>query len=277
MTGVLEVVAEIVSARPEGTRHRLTLAVRRGNATTSDAGVYAGTETGTDAGRSGLAVAPGQFVALPPAPGSGRVLADQVWLAGSHHDPVHGDSWEVIWDGPLPESPDRPRVWIGPLGRPLPRPADPVPTLVLGDGTGQGAARWLAAALTARSVPVTLVLSAHGPDDHLDLASARRATPQAWVIEQSGLHPALDRIASAQRPALVYAIADPEVSRQVAVVAAGWGAVSQVTAFSPGGGGCGTGLCGKCVLTVPVRGEQRRVTPCVDGPGLPGQLLVGQR
>lgn len=269
------VQAEVVSVRPEGRRQRLILSVRGSEGRERQAGV--------DTGGGPMTLAPGQFIALPPEPSEvtrhGRVLPTLAWLAGVHDDPVHGASIEVIWETPdsIPHAEPVPvgvRQWLAPLGRPLPLPTDAVPAMVVGDAAGQGVARWLTAALVGRGSQVALILSGGDPEDHLDLTSSRRVTDQVWVTERGDLAATMAKAAARAHPAVVYSVAPTRISQRIAEIATEWGVVAQVTAFSPEQGGCGTGLCGHCALSVRARGAHRTVLPCCDGPVLPATALV---
>lgn len=259
------VLAEVVSTRPEGTRHRLTLSIRQPH------------------DGPAAQVGPGQFVLLPAAAPAGRVLPSLAWLAGASADPLHGVSWEVIWDGrsshQLGTAPAAATAWVGPLGRRFRLPADPVTALVVGDGAGQGVARWLTTVLAGRGCRVAMVLSGRDPDDHLDLSLSRRVADQVWVTDsdEAELAGALQQAARRVSPDVVYGIAAAGISRVVAGAAEQIGAVAQVTGFSPDQAGCGSGLCRGCELRVSVRGSHRSVLPCVDGPPLPGPVLTGAR
>lgn len=233
-------------------------------------------------------VRPGQFVTIAPEPGSGAVAPRGCWLVGAHRDPLHGTTWEVLWSipddehqhGPPPPVGARLEL-LGPLGRGFRYPADPMPVLVFGDRGGQAVARWAAAELVARGCEVDLVLSAPDPDGHLDLTAARRVAGRVWISDNAPVGAALERAregavsGSAGAPGVVYAAGAHAVAVQVAATAASWGVLSQVTGYDPASGGCGLGLCQECSVPVIARGRQRTIQPCLDGPVLPGEVLIG--
>lgn len=249
------VVAEVVSARPDGVAQRLTLSL-------------------PTPGGARLSVRPGQFMVLPADPATGVVLPQAWWLAGVHHDLTHGTTVEVVTDHDGWAPHDRVSV-TGPLGRGFPLPAEAVGTVVVGDELAQAPARWLAALLRDRGCAVALVLCAREVDRHLDLTSARRLADPVLLTDPDGLGRTLRGLAGRLDPALMYGVGRHQVALTVAQVAAQVRAASQVTAFDAGGrGGCGVGLCHACEVTLGQGPRRRPVRPCVEGPVLPGEALL---
>ncbi|GGK74234.1 dihydroorotate oxidase [Ornithinimicrobium pekingense] len=229
---------------------------------------------------------PGQLVAVPTDPATGRVLPEVHWLAGAHVDPVHGASVDLL----LPvqrqtATGERVRL-LGPLGRGFPAPSAPVPVLLVGHGGGAVPLRWLVEVLRDRGCPVHVLLSASDPDLHLDLVHLRRHARAVLLALPEDLPATLRRVLDdpAADPAVVYAAGPVPLLRGVAEEALRRGLPVRAAALDLDGPAvvCGTGLCGACDLLVHDDGRGPRqagragrvLRPCLEGPVVPGEWLV---
>ncbi|GAA5163493.1 hypothetical protein [Ornithinimicrobium tianjinense] len=222
---------------------------------------------------------PGQFVVVPVGPGAGSVLPEVHWVAGVHGDPVHGTTVELLL--PVDRGTEPGEEWrlLGPMGRGFAPPAQPVPVLLVGHEGGAVPLRWLAEQLRDRGCPVHVLLSASDPELHLDLVHLRRYARSVVLALPEDLPAALERLLDdpAVDPAVVYAAAPRPVLREVAVAGLGRQRVVRVAALDlEAPVVCGTGLCGSCDLEVGdgAEGSGGVLRPCLEGPVVPGELLV---
>ncbi|MFK5635331.1 MULTISPECIES: hypothetical protein [unclassified Ornithinimicrobium] len=221
---------------------------------------------------------PGQFVVVPADPTAGRILPEVLWLAGVHADPVHGTVFDLL----LPVGRAAPgqvvRV-LGPLGRGFAAPSEPVPVLLVGHETGAVPLRWLLEVLRERGCVVHVLLGASDPELHLDLVHLRRHARTVVLALPEDLTATLARMLAdpAVDPAVVYAAAPVPVLRDVAEEARSAGRTVRACALDLAGDTlvCGTGLCGACDLEVVDAGVARVLRPCLEGPVLPGEWLLG--
>lgn len=229
---------------------------------------------------------PGQLVVAPVDPGAGRVLPEVHWLAGAQGDRVHGTTIELL----LPVEREtgvgeRLRI-LGPLGRGFAPPSQPVPSLLVAQDSGIVPLRWLVEVLRARGCPTHVVLSLTERDRGIDLGHLRRHAATVVLTSPSALAETLDSLLDDPRvdPAVVYAAAPVAVLRDTAALARRRGCAVRVAALDPAPAPgpdddlpvvCGTGLCGACDLAVRDGTTTRVLRPCLDGPVLPGEWLLG--
>lgn len=222
---------------------------------------------------------PGQFVVAPVDPRGGSVLPEVHWVAGVHGDPVHGTSVELLL--PVGRGTEPGEEWrlLGPMGRGFAPPAQPVPVLLVGHEGGAVPLRWLAEQLRERGCPVHVLLSASDPELHLDLVHLRRHARSVILSLPEDLAAALARVLDdpVVDPAVVYAAAPLPVLREVAAAGLARQRVVRAAALDlQASVVCGTGLCGACDLEVDDRGDGTGgvLRPCLEGPVVPGELLV---
>jgi len=172
---------------------------------------------------------------------------------------------------------------LGPLGRPYPVPAQPVPCVLVAEGRGSAPLLWLARTLRSRGCPVHLILGAPTGELLFGVVDARRAADEMVVATEDGssglragcadlLPGLLERLLENAPAAVVYASGAVATLRDVARVAAHHGIVCQLAL--EGSMACTTGLCQACV--VPVRaadGREHLVRTCTEGPVLRGDLI----
>ena len=223
---------------------------------------------------------PGQLVVVPVDPARGSVLPEVHWLAGVHADPVHGTSLELVLDAARGTAPGEELRLLGPLGRGFSPPSSPVPVVLVGHEAGAVPLRWLVPLLRERGCTAHVVLSATDPERHLDLFHLRRHARAVVLALPQDLPAALERVLDDPEvaPAVVYAAAPVPVLRDVAERALVRGLPVRAAALDLAGPPplCGTGLCGGCDLEVtdPEGRSPRVLRACLEGPVVPGELLV---
>lgn len=219
---------------------------------------------------------PGQLLVVPGDPTGGQVLPRVLWLAGVEVDPLHGTTIQVVL--PVEES----RRWppgtqvrlLGPLGRGFALPTHPVDVVVVAHEDSAAPVRWLVGLLRERGCTVHVLLGADDPDRRPDPGPLRRTASGVVLSSSADLGQALDDLLARVDPALVLATGPADVVRMVADRAQG--RVVRVAAVDPGAPVvCGTGVCGACDLLVPDGATTRQVRPCLDGPVVPGEWLLG--
>lgn len=218
---------------------------------------------------------PGQLLVVPGDPSRGEVLPRVLWLAGVQTDPLHGTTIQVV----LPEG--DPLVLpgggtlrlLGPLGRGLALPTQPVGVVVVAHEEAAAPLAWLVALLRERGCAVHVLLPADDPDRRLDVGPLRRAAAGVVLTQTGELTHALDSLLVSADPALVLATGPMRVVRLVASRAQG--RVVRVCAVDPSAPVvCGTGLCGACDLVVHDGAVPRVVRACLEGPVVPGEWLA---
>ena len=222
------------------------------------------------------AARPGQLVVLPGSPARGQVLPEVHWLGGVRTDPLHGTSVELVLPVDRETAAGERLTLLGPLGRGFAPPTEAVPVLVVAEGPGVVAARWLLELLRERGCQAHLVLGVDDPDSGLDPAHLRRHARGVLLCPPSDLTSAAERALDdpAVDPAVVYAATSVDVARRLGAAAGARGVVVRVSALDLGGEVvCGTGLCGGCDLVVDDGRGTRRLRPCLDGPVVPGEWL----
>lgn len=243
------------------------------------AGVYDVVSLTVPDGAAWARARPGQVVVAPVDPGRGRVLPEVHWLAGVHADPVHGTSVELVLDAGRGTAPGERMRLLGPLGRGFSAPSSPVPVLLVGHEAGTVPLRWLVPLLRDRGCTVHVVLSASDAELHLDLVHLRRHARSVVQALPEDLPAAVERVLDDPEvdPVVVYAAAPLAALRDVCARALGRGLVVRAAALDLDGPAplCGTGLCGGCDLAVPGDGGERVLRTCLEGPVVPGELLVG--
>lgn len=252
----VELRALVSAVRPEGGYDVLTLAV--------------------PAHPSWARARPGQLLVRPGDPALGAVLPRVLWLAGVQVHPLHGTTIQVV----LPEG--QAQHWalgtqvtlLGPLGRGFALPTQAVEVVVVAHEGSAAPVHWLVALLRERGCAVHVVLSADDPDLRLDPGLLRRAAVSVVLSSTSDLPSALGSLLGSVDPALVLATGPSAIVRAVAELSRG--RVVRVAAVDPEAPVvCGTGLCGACDLVVADDAGPRRVRPCVEGPVVPGEWLLG--
>jgi dihydroorotate dehydrogenase electron transfer subunit len=165
---------------------------------------------------------------------------------------------------------------VGPLGRPFPLPARPVPAVLVGGGYGSAPLLPLARTLLDAGSPVEIVLGAATAGRLYGELPAKRLAGRVSVTTDDGsagqqgvvtdvLEAAVRRIDAE----VVYACGPMGMLRAVAHFAAAQNIRSEVAVEEAMA--CGIGVCMTCVL--PVRGADGRsrfVRSCVDGPVFDG-------
>ncbi|MCK0114244.1 hypothetical protein MWU75_19065 [Ornithinimicrobium sp. F0845] len=222
---------------------------------------------------------PGQFVITPPARAD-QVLPRTWWVAGERTEPGFGTTLELVvpdppgGSGALPAPGDE-LLLTGPVGRGFGLPTTPVTAVVATQGAAGAAGRWLCERLRTVGCAVHLVSCADEPEQHVDLVLARRSADGVILTEPAGAEAALTSLTERVHPSVLYAVGPLSLSRTVAEVAAGTGAVSQVSGVDIGADGlCGHGLCGACDLPLhESAGSGSTVRPCAEGPVLRGGLV----
>jgi dihydroorotate dehydrogenase electron transfer subunit len=171
---------------------------------------------------------------------------------------------------------------IAPLGRPFALPKERVPCVLVGDGCASAPLFSLAERLRERGCTVYMLLGGATEPRLFGALEARRAARGVTVTTRDGsvgiaggvvdVLPDLLRRTEAD---VVYAAGPLDVLHGVARAAEAHGAWSQTAVDVPAG--CGTGLCGSCVL--PVVGEDgvtRMVRGCSEGPVFRGDRVRWQ-
>lgn len=168
---------------------------------------------------------------------------------------------------------------IGPLGRPFPLPADPVPCVLIGGGYGSAPLFWLAQRLRERGCHVEMVLGAATESRLFGVLDARRAADGVTVCTDDGsmghrgwISDVLPDVIRASGAQVAYACGPMGMLQSVTSIAADHGAVAQVAVEEAMA--CGVGVCMTCVM--PVRGNDgatRMVRSCVEGPVFRGDRV----
>lgn len=222
---------------------------------------------------------PGQLIVVPGHPSDGEIFPSVHWLAGCELDPLHGTSIELVLPATRETgSGERLRV-LGPLGRGFAAPSQPVSALLVAQGRGAVPMRWLATLLRDRGCAVHVLLCADDPEEHLDLVHLRRYARSVVLARPTDLADTLARMLDDPEvdPAVVYAAAPRAALVLTARAAVPRGRAVRVAALDLDAPlVCGTGLCGGCDLpTTPGRdGSRVAVRTCLEGPVVPGQLLL---
>lgn len=233
-------------------------------------------------GRPWAGARPGQLVVVPVDPAHGSVLPEVHWLAGVSADPVHGTTVELLLEAARRTAPGQRLRLVGPLGRGFSPPSSPVPVLLVGHEGGAVPLRWLVELLRQRGCAVHVLLSASDPELHLDLVHLRRHARTVLLTLPEDLSTALEKVLDdpAVDPAVVYAAAPLPVLRDVVSHARRRDLRVRVAALDLSDAPvCGTGLCGGCDLWVDDgsgRPGGRMLRPCLEGPVLPGEWLMGE-
>ncbi|MBR7742129.1 dihydroorotate dehydrogenase electron transfer subunit [Phycicoccus sp. BSK3Z-2] len=168
---------------------------------------------------------------------------------------------------------------VGPLGRPFPLPADPVPCVLVGGGYGSAPLFWLAEALRERGCPVEIVLGAASEDRLFGVVEARRSADRVHVTTDDGsagtrgrVTAVLGEVLERTGAAVAYACGPMAMLRAVTEVASAHGAVAQVAVEESMA--CGVGVCMTCVMPVTGNdGVTRMVRSCVEGPVFRGDRV----
>lgn len=257
------------------------------------AGAYdVATLTTPAAAHPGWAAArPGQFVVLPQDPATGAVLPEVHWIAGTATDPLHGTSFELVLPVGRELSIGHRMDVLGPLGRGFALPAHPVTALVVGHGSGSNAVGWLSRALRERGCRVLAVLAVPDADHVVDLHLWRRSAETVQLCTSENLPSVAQELIDAEDLAdgatgvdVIYGVLPRDLGTRLAEVAQGMGRPARIAPLDLDEPiRCGTGLCGGCEITVgPPGGSPRatagprtaRLRPCLDGPVLPGEMLL---
>lgn len=243
----------------------------------------------------GARARPGQLAALLRDPETDAIgLPLPVWIAGAQPRGDYGATVELVVErGTLPGSERRTSgdgsavvgstlPLLGPLGRPIPAPAEPVRALLVGYEGATVPLLWHALELTARGCTVELRQLVSHASRHVPTLAVRRvcARVDAEVVtgEREGdvvASRVRERLVDAAAPVdLVVAAGPVDLVRDVCTAAAAAGATTQalLTPALP----CATGLCGGCDQQVRLPdGRRRALRPCVHGPAVDGGLWPG--
>ncbi len=265
MSGVVQVAGELIATRRAGAYHHLTI-VSPGVAELANPGQFVALAVGGATSANLLRRCFSIHRAKPSGTYGGTVDvvvaahgAGTTWLTGLRpHDPV-----DVV----------------GPLGRPFPLPADPVPCVLVGGGYGSAPLFWLAEALQARGCQVEMVLGAASDDRLFGVVEARRTADGVVVTTDDGsagrrgwVSDVLGDVIDRTGAGVVYGCGPMAMLRSVTEIAGAHGAVAQVAVEESMA--CGVGVCMTCVLPVAGNdGVTRMVRSCVEGPVFRGDRV----
>ncbi len=265
MSGVVQVAGELIATRRVGAYHHLTLVAP---------------------GIAELAH-PGQFVALAVGgPTSANLLRRCFSIHRVKPSGTYGGTVDVVVAAHGPGT-----VWltgrrahdpvdvVGPLGRPFPLPAAPVPCVLVGGGYGSAPLFWLAEALRERGCHVEMVLGAASEDRLFGVVEARRTAAGVTVTTDDGssgrrgwVSDVLGEVIDRAGAGVVYGCGPMAMLRSVTDIATAHGAVAQVAVEESMA--CGVGVCMTCVLPVTGNdGVTRMVRSCVEGPVFRGDRV----
>lgn len=257
MSGV-QVRAEILSCRPVGAYHSLTMVA------------------------PGVAerARPGQFIAIGiGGPESALLLRRAFALHKVSRRGVYGGTLEIVFAVVGAGT-----AWlarrqahetldiVGPLGRPFTLPRDACSTVLVGGGYGSATLFGLAEALRDRGCRVEFAMGAASGDRLFGTLEAKRmAQGVAFATEDGSLGARgvvtdlLPRVLQRARADVVYACGPMGMLAAVAGIAAAHGLPCQVAVEESMA--CGIGVCMSCVLpVVSSDGRTRMTRACVDGP-----------
>jgi dihydroorotate dehydrogenase electron transfer subunit len=161
---------------------------------------------------------------------------------------------------------------VGPLGKPFPMPADPVPAILVGGGYGTAPLVPLAHALMSAGSPIEFIVGAATSSRLFGELVVRRSVGSVIVTTDDGTAGLRGRVTDPLPDAItrvgaqvVYACGPMPMLRAVGEVARTHAVPAQVAVEEAMA--CGIGVCMTCVL--PVRGDDGRsrfVRSCVEGP-----------
>ncbi len=263
--GVVQVRGELIATRRAGAYHHLTVVAP---------------------GVAELAH-PGQFVALAVGgPTSAHLLRRAFSIHRAKASGTYGGTVDVVVAPHGPGTrwltalrPHDPVDVVGPLGRPFPLPAEPVPCVLVGGGYGSAPLFWLAQELRARGCEVEMVLGAASEDRLFGVVEARRSADGVTVTTDDGsagrrgwVSDVLGEVVARTSAGVVYACGPMGMLRSVTEVASDHGAVAQVAVEESMA--CGIGVCMTCVMPVTGNdGVTRMVRSCVEGPVFRGDRV----
>lgn len=226
---------------------------------------------------------PGQFAVLLRDPErDAHGLPRPVWVARVHADGQgagarYGATVDVVRerDPRDPTQVGRVLPVLGPLGRAVPAPVEPLRVLLVGHEAAVVPLLWHALELTGRGCTVEVLQVLGSTDRHIPTVEVRRvcARVDAEVLPGDAAASATaaarlvtTRVGDTTHPIdLVVAAGPPDLVRAVLDAARTSGAAGQalLTPALP----CSTGVCGGCDvdLTLP-DGRRRTLRPCVHGP-----------
>ena len=230
---------------------------------------------------SGVSARPGQFVVLAePGKHPSSLLRRTGWVVANDDASRPGASLDVVTSG---------HDWlaglsrkqtvdvIGPIGRPFSLPKQPTTALLVGSGPASAALIGLGRALVSRDCRVEF-LFVQSTDASFGLLDARRIASATYVVSSEAakvpgaLRKELSLRVETSRADVVYSAGSAASLRLIAEVAGNQQVAHQcVVDFSVG---CGTGICGGCV--VPVTGNDgvaRVVRVCTEGAVFNADLL----
>jgi dihydroorotate dehydrogenase electron transfer subunit len=230
---------------------------------------------------------PGQFVALAVGgPTSAHLLRRAFSIHRAKPSGTYGGTVDVVVAPHGPGTrwltalrPHDPVDVVGPLGRPFPLPAEPVPCVLVGGGYGSAPLFWLAQELRARGCEVEMVLGAASEDRLFGVVEARRSADGVTVTTDDGsagrrgwVSDVLGEVVARTSAGVVYACGPMGMLRSVTEVASEHGAVAQVAVEESMA--CGIGVCMTCVMPVTGNdGVTRMVRSCVEGPVFRGDRV----
>ena len=168
---------------------------------------------------------------------------------------------------------------VGPLGKPLPLPNEPVPCVLVEGGYGSAPLFWLAEQLAAKGCHVEMVLGAASEDRLFGVVEARRAADGLTVTTDDGsagtrgwVSDVLPQVIRLSQAGVVYGCGPMGMLRSITEVAAAQGVVAQVAVEESMA--CGIGVCMTCVMPVTgPDGRTRMARSCVEGPVFRGDRV----
>ena len=263
--GAIQVTGEVLGLRRSGEYHVLTL---------------------TAPGIAEL-TRPGHFVALAVGGAESSMLLRRAFSIYSVQSRgVYGGTLEIVfathgkgteWLAKLHRH-DQVDI-VGPLGRPVALPKEPVSCVLVAGGYGSAPMFSLADALRARGCRVDVVLGASTEGKLFGVLDAKRiaatltiTTDDGSLGEKGRVTDVLGSVMDRTNAEVVYACGPMAMLSSVAAVAAERGAYSQCAVEEAMA--CGIGVCMTCVL--PVIGDDgvtRMLRSCVDGPVFRGDRV----
>lgn len=220
---------------------------------------------------------PGQFVSVG-VPASGAILRRPFSIYQvSQHGPWAG-TLEIVFDivgagtAWLAQRTKHDVIdLVGPIGRPFPLPAQPVPCLLVGGGYGAAPLLYLAQSLSYQGLRVDMVLGAAAQERIFNAIEAKRLSASAQFTTEDGslgtqgvVTDVLPALIESSRTGAIYACGPMPMLAAVARVAREHEVPCQVAVEEAMA--CCSGVCMTCVVPVRRRGGVQNLRACVEGP-----------